>query len=94
MVSACRRDGLIMLTGGTMEGSRTGWVGLHRHDIVLEGAELVDFEHDGKKTKLTSGLGLKAVFKEIKKRKAHPGYPCYTVVYRRANARGLRSYPG
>jgi SAM-dependent methyltransferase len=84
MAAACKRGGLVYLQGNIREGTRTGWVGLHRHDIALEGKELVDYEKNGKMSKVTAELGLELVLEKTYNRAEFSNHPYYVVVYRRA----------
>jgi SAM-dependent methyltransferase len=54
-----RTGGVIYCEGFTGVGTDARWHGLHQHDFVPEGKELVAYDRDGRRTSLTENLGLR-----------------------------------
>ena len=65
MAQVMADTGVLYLEGFVREGSKSEWYGLHRHDLVPEGGELVRYGRRGPGTPVTQGLGLTCVYEHV-----------------------------
>ncbi len=64
LVELTRVGGYIVIQGNTNEGTRTGWQGLHKHDIWVDGDKLMCKTQRGKPFNLAIGLVEKVTGRE------------------------------
>lgn len=61
-----RPGGRLVLEGFCREGTNAGWEGLHQHDLLPEGGNLVHYDRRGQRSDLTAGLPLDCVLAELR----------------------------
>lgn len=65
LVRAVRPGGRLVLEGFCHEGTNAGWEGLHQHDLIPEHGSLVHFDRRGRRSEITTGLGLRCVWQSV-----------------------------
>jgi len=65
MYFVLKPNGILHLEGFLKEGTHTGWIGLHKHDLVPENGHLIHYNKKGIRTNLTADLNLKCIYEQI-----------------------------
>lgn len=73
-------NGIMYLSGSIREGTAESWIGLHQHDLFIEGEDLCWMNRFNKEKNLTEYLDLKCLFKSVGGN--DPG-SLYTIIYKK-----------
>ena len=76
MVRVIRDEGFVFLEGDVKEGTNEKWEGLHQHDLVPEGGQLIHYDRQGNRTDLTSAHELECVFEKVRTMRERFLDPC------------------
>lgn len=80
MVNATIVNGIVVIHGKIMEGSRLNWSGLHKHDLWIEQGKLMCSKRNAKPVDLSEGLPIDFHFSHGS---CLEGDPWFTIIYRR-----------
>ncbi len=65
MTESIHSGGYLILEGFVREGSQGDWIGLHKHDLYLEGERLMHQDMRGEETNLCEGLPLECISQNV-----------------------------
>jgi len=83
MISLTKVNGYIMVQGGIKEGSRANWLGLHKHNMWIEGEDLFCCSRYGIPVNLNTGCPIEFV---ASRHALIEGYPWFSITYRRVSS--------
>lgn len=85
MISLTKVNGCIMIQGAVNEGTRTNWLGLHKHNMWIDGEILFCCSRYGVPVNLTKGYPLEFV---DNRQTLIGGNPWFSITYRKVSSYG------